>query len=163
MVDKSAFTADEWKLILSSPMLASMAVTIADPSGLWGTLKESFSSANALLAARKEDGANILAKAIATDFETSEGRSAARDSLKSKLQGKSPVEIKQQTLDGLKRVAAVLDAKAPHEAAAFKSWLRIIASNTAEASSEGGFMGFGGVQVSDNEKATLAEIETSLS
>ena len=32
----------------------------------------------------------------------------------------------------------------------------------AEAGKEGGFMGFGGVAVSDAEKATLAEISTAL-
>jgi hypothetical protein len=32
----------------------------------------------------------------------------------------------------------------------------------AEASKEGGFLGFGGVQVSEAEKATLAEIATAL-
>ena len=37
MTNKSNFTSDEWKLILSSPMLVGMAVTLADPSGLWGT------------------------------------------------------------------------------------------------------------------------------
>jgi hypothetical protein len=37
-----------------------------------------------------------------------------------------------------------------------------IAQNTAEASTEGGFLSFGGVQVSDAEKATLAEIASAL-
>jgi len=32
----------------------------------------------------------------------------------------------------------------------------------AEASSEGGFLGIGGVQVSDKEKATLSEISKAL-
>jgi hypothetical protein len=32
----------------------------------------------------------------------------------------------------------------------------------AEAASEGGFLGFGGVKVSDTEKATLAEISKAL-
>jgi hypothetical protein len=32
----------------------------------------------------------------------------------------------------------------------------------AEASKEGGFLGFGGVQVSEAEKATLAEIAAAL-
>jgi len=41
MADKSSFTPDEWKVVLSSPMLAGLAVTLAEPSGLWGMLKES--------------------------------------------------------------------------------------------------------------------------
>jgi hypothetical protein len=40
MATKANFTADEWKVILSSPTLAGMAVTLAEPSGIWGLMKE---------------------------------------------------------------------------------------------------------------------------
>jgi hypothetical protein len=59
-------------------------------------------------------------------------------------------------------VSALLDAKGPGDAAAFKSWLQSIAQHTAEAAKEGGFLGFGGVQVSEAETATLAEIRAAL-
>jgi hypothetical protein len=59
-------------------------------------------------------------------------------------------------------VSAILNAKAPGDAAAFKTWLRTISQKVAEASSEGGFLGIGGVQVSDAEKATLADIAKAL-
>jgi hypothetical protein len=36
MVDKSSFTKEEWTLLLESPMIAGIAITAADPSGLWG-------------------------------------------------------------------------------------------------------------------------------
>jgi hypothetical protein len=54
------------------------------------------------------------------------------------------------------------DKKAPGDAAAFKAWLRGISQKVAEASMEGAFLGFGGVRVSDSEKATLAQISKSL-
>jgi hypothetical protein len=38
----------------------------------------------------------------------------------------------------------------------------LIAEHVAEAASEGGLLGFGGVKVSDAEKATLAEISSAL-
>ena len=60
-------------------MLAGMAVTLADPSGIFGTLKEGFAGASALLTAKKDAGANAIAKAIAADFDTPEGRTVARD------------------------------------------------------------------------------------
>jgi len=41
VADKSNFTPDEWKLLLESVMAASIAITAAEPSGLWGLLKES--------------------------------------------------------------------------------------------------------------------------
>jgi len=37
-----------------------------------------------------------------------------------------------------------------------------VAQKAAEAGNEGGFLGFGGVAVSEAEKATLAEISTAL-
>ena len=36
MTDKSSFTPDEWKLLLESPMAAGIAISAAEPSGLWG-------------------------------------------------------------------------------------------------------------------------------
>ena len=56
----------------------------------------------------------------------------------------------------------MVDAKAPDDAAAFKAWLRQISQHVAEAAPEGGFLGIGGVQVSDKEKATLKEISDVL-
>ncbi len=44
----------------------------------------------------------------------------------------------------------------------FKVWLQHVAQKSAEAGSEGGFLGFGGVAVSDAEKATLGEITEAL-
>ena len=58
--------------------------------------------------------------------------------------------------------AALVDAKAPGDAAAFKGWLKQISQRVAEAAKEGGFLGIGGVRVSEAEKATLAEISSAL-
>jgi hypothetical protein len=63
----------------------------------------------------------------------------------------------------LRQISAVLTAKAPGDAAAFKNWLRQISQHTAEAAKEGGgLLGLGGIQVSEAEKATLAEISSAL-
>jgi hypothetical protein len=56
----------------------------------------------------------------------------------------------------------VVDAKAPGDAAAFKGGLRQISQHLAEASKEGGFLGIGGLRVSEAEKATLNEISSAL-
>jgi hypothetical protein len=109
-----------------------------------------------------DTAANPLVKAVATDFTTAEGRNTARDDLKSKLAGSKPTDIKSKSIDTLKQVSALVDAKAPADAAAFKTWLRQISENVAEAAEEGGFMGFGGVKVSDVEKATLSDISRAL-
>lgn len=161
MADKSSFSSDEWKLLLESVMMAGMAVTAAEPSGLWGLLKESFASGKALAKVKLSDGGNLI-RAVVADFDTSEGRSAARDGLKAKLAGANGAEIKNRCIETLSQVGALLDAKAPGDAAAFKAWLQQISQGVAEAATEGGFAGFGGTLVSDAEKATLEEISNAL-
>lgn len=82
--------------------------------------------------------------------------------MKAELTAKTPEEIKAQALAGLARVNDMLEAKAPGEALAFKNWLMQVARKVAESTTEGGFMGFGGVKVSDAEKASMAEISRTL-
>ena len=79
MADKTSFTKDEWALLLRSPMNAGMAITAADPSGLWGLLKESFAEGTALMTAKTDPTTKPLIKAVVADFETSQGRGVARD------------------------------------------------------------------------------------
>ena len=162
MANKQNFTPDEWSKILQSTMLAGMAVTAAEPSGLWGALKEAFASSSALAAAKLNASSNDLIKAVVAEFETKEGRASMQEGLRQKLTGAKPADAVQRSLANLKEVSTILDAKAPQEAPAFKAWLQTISQNVAEASSEGGFLGIGGVQVSDAEKATLAEISKAL-
>ena len=140
MAVKTNFSADEWNTVLQAPVLAGFAITAADPSGLFGTLKEGWANAKELAAA-KTSASDELIKSVAEDLFTSEGRSSAHDRMLVLLKGAKREELKERALTELKRVVALVDAKAP-----------------ADAGSEGGFLGFGGVQVSDKEKATIAEI-----
>ena len=162
MADKSTFTPDEWKTLLESVMAAGLAVTAAEPHGLWGLLQESFASGKMLAKAKMDTRSNPLIKAVVDDFATSEGRSTSRDGLKEQLTGKKAAEMKTACIEILGKVDGILSAKAPGDAAAFKNWLRQISQSVAEAASEGGFLGIGGVAVSDAEKATLAEISSAL-
>jgi hypothetical protein len=162
MAGKTDFTPDEWKTLLESVMMAGIAVTAADPHGLWGTLKESMASARAVIGAAHDPSATQLVHALAAEFETSEGRTTARDGLRTQLSGKTPPEIVAKSLEVIKQAAAIVDAKDPAEAAAFKGWLQHISQAVAEAAKEGGFLGFGGVRVSDAEKATLGHINEAL-
>jgi hypothetical protein len=81
MAGKESFSSEEWARVVASPMVVSMAITAADPSGLWGLLKEAFSGGQSLLAAKQGQGASSLAKAVAEDIATPEVRTAVRDRL----------------------------------------------------------------------------------
>jgi len=162
MATKADFSPEEWSRVLASPMVASTAITAADPSGLWGLLKEGMAGGWELLDAKQEPNANPLVKAVAEDFAEGNARTLARDHLQSIFKGAQATDLKQRAVGELSLLPVLLDARAPQDAAAFKAWLREIAQKAAEAAKEGGFMGFGGVAVSDAEKATLAEISAAL-
>ena len=162
MAGKQNFTSEEWSRVVASPMTAGMAVTAADPSGLWGLLKEALSGGWALVEAKQAIGANPLAKAVADDMAVSETRTAARDWMQTQFKGAPLGEIKAKAVAELRAVAALVDAKAQDDAAGFKAWLLTVAEKAAEAGNEGGFLGFGGVAVSDAERATLSEIAEAL-
>jgi hypothetical protein len=82
--------------------------------------------------------------------------------LQEQLTCKKAAFVKTACIEILGKVDGILSAKAPGDAAAFKNWLGQISQSVAEASTEGGFLGIGGVAVSDAEKATLAEISSAL-
>jgi hypothetical protein len=162
MANKSNFTPDQWKKIMQAPLLAGFAVSAGDPSGFIGTLQEGMASAKALAAAKADAGADELIKAVVDDLLTPEGRSSAREGIRTLIQDCKLEEIRIRALEELRSTAKILDATAPLESRAFKNWLNYIANLVAEAGTEGGFLGFGGEKVSAAERATLADISTAL-
>src|ERR1700722_6137044 len=112
---------------------------------------------------KTDPNADALFQAVGSEFETSEGRGLAQDGVKTAITGaKTPAEIVAKTLDALKAASTVLDAKGGPDAVPFKTWLAGVAKSVAEAAPEGGFLGFGGTQVSETEKATVAQIAAAL-
>jgi hypothetical protein len=162
MASKTKFTPEEWGRVVASPLVVAMAVTAADLSGLWGLLKESISGGFAIVEARENANANALVRDVAQDFASPEGRATSRAALQARFSGLKIDALKDAALEELKGVAAILDLKASADAPAFKAWLLEVGHKAAEAGAEGGFLGFGGVAVSDAERAALTEISGAL-
>jgi hypothetical protein len=161
MANKLHFTPEEWVKVLESVMLVSMAVSAADPNGLWGRTKEAFAIKSALSASKLES--SELIRAVLDEYQSMEGQTVIRKALRKRFaHADKPADRVQRSLATLREVSGILDARAPQDAAPFKQLLVGISQKVAEASIEGGFMGFGGVRLSDAEKATLADIRQSL-
>jgi hypothetical protein len=159
---REAFTDEEWARVVGAPMLAGMAVTAADPSGLWGVLRESAAMAGAIRETGGAEGPDTLVGEVIAAYQSSEGRDLARGALKAEVHGRKPAEIVEAALAELGAVAALVAAKAPQDEAAFKAWLHDVAAKVAEAGTEGGFLGFGGEKVSEAERATLDRLGQAL-
>lgn len=161
MANKDDFTPEEWTKLLESIVAAGLAVSAADPSGWWGTLKEAAASTPALAEAKRDPNSGELITAAVAAFERSSDGSIL--AMRERFARADPTECVQRSLESLRKASTILDAKAPEEAAAFKAWLREISQKVAEAAVEGSFLGFGGVRVSEAEKAALREISKALS
>ncbi len=161
MARASNFTPVEWKKLSQAPMLAGYAVSAADPSGFIGLLREAFATARMLSGARAEAGDELI-RDVAENLLSSGGRADAREGVRTVTQGAALEEIKNRALEALRETAGILDAKAGEHAAPFKKWLLEIARQVAEAGLEDTFLGFGGIRMSEKEKATLDEISQAL-
>jgi hypothetical protein len=159
MASKQDFTQEEWTKLLESTLAVGAAISAADPSGLWGTFQEFLANSGALDSSKLGSDTNELVRAVVADFETEDGRAEVRTALHRRFDGAmDPADCVRRSLDSLRGVSAILDAKAPRDATAFKTWLSGIGQKVAEAAVEGGFLGFGGERVSKAEAATLDDI-----
>jgi hypothetical protein len=120
MAKKSDFSPSEWAQIVASPMVAGMAITAADPGGLWSLLQEGAAGGRSLLEAKQNSAGNPLAKAVAEDISNADTRSAVREAAQAKFKGVHVGELKTAAIQELRSVAALVDSKAPADAPGFK-------------------------------------------
>jgi len=148
MTGKADFTDEEWKEILQGPPTAGMIVVTSQRGG---TFRESISMAKAYGEARKEHGESELLDEIAsTKPEVDRTRYHSAD------------ELRDNGLQHLRDAIALLDGKAtPEEVAEYKRFVLTLAQRVAEAHKEG-FLGLSGEEVSEAERAALAEIAEAL-
>jgi hypothetical protein len=155
---KSDFTEDEWARVVRAPLVAGMAITLADPGGPIEATKETVATLNS--ATNPPSREQLLAE-VALEIQ------AKRQQKQSPLGGYRPTAdgpVGEQVLEELRAAQALVATKAsPEEAAAFGRWLVAAAQAAAEAAKEGGFMGFGAQQVSDREQAMLDQVRAAVS
>ena len=155
MSKQSDYTAEEWNLIVSGPIVAGSVIVVADPA-IFGSIKESAA----------------IAKAIAERGRSSEVEliQAIGAAVAGGHKPQTPDVPKDQGTEGAmkaliaecRRAVKVVLEKSPDEAEHYARYLLDIAEVTAEASKEGGFLGFGATRVSEQEKAALQHLAEGL-
>jgi hypothetical protein len=165
------YTEEELNLLANTPHIIGAAMAFAGSSGLFGTGKEMFTNAQAVMAGIKDFPNNALIQTILPDAKGD--ASAAMDKMKkvrdwgvARMKAKgvdSAQKFQSEAVEDCKAVAALLAAKAtPEEATEYKQWAMSIAEKVAMATTEGGFLGFGGERFSANEKQLFGEIEKAM-
>ncbi|HEX5535071.1 MAG TPA: hypothetical protein VFX33_15130 [Actinomycetales bacterium] len=154
MTTKSDFTQEEWARIVRAPFVAGMAVSLVDPGDSKETTKETM--ATLATATNPPTGEELLAEVAAEVDVLRQNRESPLGGYRPSAEAGSAAE---QVLEELRAVQAIVAAKAaPGETAAFAGWLVSAAQAAAGAAKEGGFLGFGGQQVSDREQEMLDRV-----
>ena len=157
---KTDYSAEEWKLLLKAPLMAGLAVVAASPSGPLGVLREMFAVGKLVSDARTQAGSSELLRALASELSAPDARGQIDAA---ELRGLAPEQLKARALEACRTLATLIDGKAtPVEAEEVKRWLVGIAQRTAQAAKEGGFLGFGGVQVSETETGAIRDVARAL-
>jgi len=158
MTEKTNFTTDEWEQLIAAPISASVYVMVADPS-ITGVIGEMKAMATTMKEAAPPAAAQGLIQEVMEFIEKS---AANKEKLEiPEFQNQANIDA---LLKNLEKTAEILDNKTTaDESAGFKKWVLDVAEAVANASKEGGFLGFGGsVQVSEKEKSALATIKQCL-
>jgi hypothetical protein len=147
-------TEAELEAIHLAPQAAYWLVAEASLSGIRGTIRE-MNAAGQVGVGMMKTVAPVSVMALV--FGGGAGLSAAEE--EDLLED---TESEEDLLENIRAGSAVMREKAPGEWEAFRTLVREVALKTAEASKEGGFLGIGGVSVSEKEKAALSRVEEAL-
>ena len=157
MTTKTAFTEEEWVRVVRAPLVAGMALFLADPGGPIEATKESLAS---LKSATNPPSREQLLAEVALEVQ-SMAQERHNPLSGFKLTKDSPP--REQVLEELAAVHRIVAAKAtPEELEAFGQWLVAAAQAAADAAKEGGFMGIGAERVSEGEQAMLERIRATV-
>ena len=152
MTTKADFTDEEWARLGRAPLVAGMAITLADPGGPIETLRESSAALQTAVEAAQSGNYGEFVQAVARDF-ADKARHRQNPMAGFKPKGRDAGE---EVLAELREVNRLLVRKVtPDEREQFREWLKTAAQRAATAAKEGGFFGFRAELVSEREQQML--------
>ena len=122
MAQKTDFTEQEWDQLRKGATGAGMLVAVSDRS-FFDSFKEAGSRAKHLAGGRS--GESELVRELSSERGTGFGLTS------------SPQEIESETLDALQAAVGTLEAKAPDEVEAYKSFVLELAETVGKAAGGG--------------------------
>ena len=151
---ESKFSQDEWQTIRAGPASAGTLVMVSSPSGLTGLVAET----QAIALTLRELGLASQSAFVRELLHPTQAPTAApREAFK------SLEDAKEQLLNRVRQAAFLVDSRiAAIDALEYKKLMMSVAERTSTAALEGGFLGIGGVQVSEAERGVIEELRGQL-
>jgi len=164
------FSEDDWFLLSSTPAMIGAAMSSAESSGIIGTVKEMSASMRSTVGALRDYPDSELIQALLKKAENWDEAKEKIGDYRERSQErinteniKSKEDLHKHVLADINKcVSLVQEHCSESDAQVYREWTLKIANNVAKSAKEGGFMGFGGVAVSEGEKVLLSQIEKAL-
>jgi hypothetical protein len=154
---KSDFSEEDWARVVRAPFVAGLAISLADPGGPIEAAKETVAT---MKSATNPPSREQLLAEVALEVQ------AMAQQRHHPLKGYKPTKGEspgREVIEELRAAKALVEAHAtPEETAAYGAWLVASAQAAADAAKEGGFMGFGAVQVSEREQAMMDQVRQAV-
>jgi hypothetical protein len=149
MTTKSEFNAEEWERVAQAPALAGVLVSMADRGG---TIRETISLGKAYAHARRDGGSSeLLEQVVAMAPRVDPASLGPAD------------QLRQQLPERIREAVGIVEEKAtPEEVDEYRQFVLRVADVVAHAHKEGGVLGIGGKEVSEQEQAALDELARAL-
>src|SRR5688572_22165047 len=144
---RQRYTPHEWASARLAPIAAAQVVMMSSPSGLIGVVSELAKATEEIQRAR---GTAVPASLVGVLFDGEISREEVQS-----------LTDRQVALGIVKEGIAAVKANTPSEAKNYGNLLVDVAVKTAEASKEGGFLGYGGKRVSKEEQAAIDAIRSA--
>ncbi len=162
MPTRTDFTPDQWQAIRNAPQLVAIATAAAGNSGLFGSLSEGMATASSIAEAAR--GEHALLREVFSKDEMRAAQEQIKELLKSTPDKTAlNARLQQAATDSISAALSALATKgSAADVDAYRAFLKGIGDKVAQASTEGGFLGFGGERVSEGERQFLSKLDAAL-
>ena len=148
MTTKSEFNAEEWDKVAQAPALAALMVMAADRGG---AIRESIALGKAYAEARRDEGSEFTKELVSSPPQLNPAEMG------------QPDQLREQLPQRIEEAVRTVEAKAtPEEAEEYRAFILRVADVVAHAAKEGGVLGIGGKEVSEEEQAVLDQLAGKL-
>lgn len=148
MTTKSEFNAEEWDQVAQAPALGALMVILAERGG---AIRESIALGKAYAEARRNSGNEFIEALVSSPPHLDPRSMGPADQLRGQLS------------ERIRSAISLVEQKAtPEETQEYRDFILRLADVVAHAAKEGGTLGIGGKEVTEQEQAAIDELRGQL-
>jgi hypothetical protein len=150
LAGRTNYSDDEWNALRRAMISSAVIVSMAEGGGS-DMIKEMLAVSEHLLGARRGHRSQLVRELADIQRFTSGFQT-----------GMSAAQYEGPALESIRSAMALVTARTPAEAPAFRQFLLGLAETAANANKEGGLMGVGGSRISAAEASAIARVRQAL-